>query len=141
MAPDVGVETAGVFAEFAQLGEHALDQLLQRVAGLVALVAQHALALARVGQQVAGGAHAAHAQALGQPGLQQFALAAGPAVVLGQLGQALRQFDAQLAQFVEQVLAVRQQPARTLAQVAGMAHQLRRGAGVGHLQRQLLQCL
>jgi hypothetical protein len=69
------------------------------------------MARAGLGQHHGGGAHAARIQALGQPRLQHLRLAAGPALVLGQLGQALAQFGAQPSDLFHQVVPVRKQAA------------------------------
>ena len=135
------LEAPGVFAEVAQLGEHALDQFAQRGARAVAFVAQFGVARARMRQHLAGLTHIAHADAAGQLGLQQLALAARPAVVLGEFAHALRQLGAQPAELVDQALAMREHAPRALAQLVDLAHQFGAGAVAAQPLPGLLQRL
>mmetsp|Transcript_22377 Transcript_22377/g.88473 ORF Transcript_22377/g.88473 Transcript_22377/m.88473 type:complete len:961 (-) Transcript_22377:1086-3968(-) len=116
IAADVVLEAVGVLAQFAELGQHALDQALERITGLGALLAQGALALAGAGQQFGDGSDAATGQALSQGLVHRLGLALGPGVVLGQVHEAGTQLAAQAAEFVEQVAAVVEQVAGAQAQ-------------------------
>ena len=105
------VETASVLTQFADLVEQAVDQLLERVARLLSLAAHAGMVLAGLGQDLRGRPHAAAVQSIGQPRMHRLRLAAGPAVVLGQFGQALAQFGTQASELLDQLVAVREQAA------------------------------
>ena len=122
VAADALVEVAGLGAQLAELGEHLRHQRLERVARLLALAAHLGMLLARVMQHVAHRADAARAQALFDLELHRLALALDPAAVLGQFGQARGQLVAQLAELLEQVMAVLQDaldPTRQAFDVGG----------------------
>ena len=121
IAADALVEVAGLRAELAELGEHLVDQALQRVARLFPVDLDLGMAHPRMVQHVAHRAHAARGQAFLDLDAHRVALALDPAVVLGEVGEARGQLVAELAELVEQVVAVLQHP---LGAQAGRLHLL-----------------
>ena len=126
VAADALVEVAGLGTELAELGEHLVDQALQRVARLLAVDLDLGMAQPRVVQHVAHRAHAARRQAFLDLHAHRVALALDPAVVLGEVGEARGELVAELAELVEQVVAVLQHP---LGAQAGGLHLLGERAG------------
>ena len=115
------METAGLRAQLAKLAEHAVDQLLQRVASAVALAAQLGLLGARGAQQFVDRLDATGGQAFfdGQP--HRIALALRPALVFCQVGQAGGQLDAQPTDHLEQMLTMLQDPVSSVTQAFDLA--------------------
>ena len=77
-------------------------------------------------QHVADGAHATRGQAVLDLQPHRLALAPDPAVVLGQVGQAGRQLERELAELVEQVMAMLQHALGVLAQRLHLLHDIGR---------------
>ena len=128
IAAELLAKAAGLAAQIAEFGHQALHQRLQRVAGAVALALQTLLLLPRLCQQVLGGAHAAHAQRRAavdraQARLHRLGLAAGPALVFGQLGQAGREFTRQRGELLDQLVALPEQAPRLQAGLLDLGHQ------------------
>ena len=124
MACELAFEVAGLAIERGELGEHARNDIAQRVARGVSLLAYTLVARARLIEHLGGGAHAAHAHLAVQALAHRSGLAARPAVVLGKLDQAIGEVRAQRAEFVHQVVPVGEQAAHRLA---GLLHLLGHG--------------
>ena len=121
-----------MLAQLAQLGQHALDQGLERFVGAGPLLAQATLALAGGRQQLGDDAHAAREAV--RACCRWRPTGRVPRVVLGQVDEAAAQLTAQAAEFVEEVTAVIQQVAGTLAQRGHLAGAL----GVGAVAAQFI---